>query len=122
MNRTAGAAVMLVPIFAAGAAADPAIDAATKCQAIVGYLNARDTPHAREALVAVKQLTAAYDQAATARGETSALAPLSEDEAANFYLAAIEYCRDDPRHTLGQAAADAYDGLRELHGQVPGSR
>lgn len=122
MNRAAGAVAVLAPLFATGAAADPAIDGDTKCQSVVGYLNARDTPRAREAFLAVQRLTATYDQAAIARGQPSALTPLSEEQAEDFYLAAIEYCRDDPQHTLGQAASDAYDGLRELHGQLPGRR
>ncbi len=68
----------------------------------------------------VKALMAQYDQAVTGRGEAGALAPLSARQAEDIYIAGIEYCRDDPQHTLGQAASDAYDGLRELHGQVPG--
>ena len=82
-------------------------------------MNAKDSPHAREAFLAVKQLMAARDQDAIAHGRASALAPLSAQQAENIYIAGIEYCRDDPQHTLGQAVSDAYDGLTELHSQLP---
>lgn len=58
-------------------------------------------------------------KAAIAHGQDSALAPLNEAQAEDMFIAAIEYCRDDPRQTLGQTISDAYDGLRELHGQFP---
>jgi hypothetical protein len=65
---------------------------------------------------------ASYDQDAIAHGKPSALAPLSPQRAEDVSIAGIEYCRDDPQHTLGQAAADAYQDLTELHGQLPTPR
>ncbi len=48
MRATVTVAV-LGALLAGEARADPAIDAVTKCQVIVGYLDTHDSPHAREA-------------------------------------------------------------------------
>ena len=111
------AVVLGACLLAAGSArAEPAIDGDTSCQAVVSYLNAHDSPHAHEAFLTVKRLMAELDKAAMARGLASALAPLNDRQAENVYIAAIEYCRDDPSQTLGRTSSDAYDGLREMLG------
>jgi hypothetical protein len=47
--RAAGVLAALASLAATAAFADPAIDANTKCQTVIDYLNAKDSPHAHEA-------------------------------------------------------------------------
>ncbi|HVH79082.1 MAG TPA: hypothetical protein VM782_06815 [Stellaceae bacterium] len=107
-------------LTASSALADPPIDGNTKCQTIVDYLNTKDSPHAHAAFLAIKQLITGYDRDAVTHGKPSALAPLTAQQAEDIAIAGIEYCRDDPQHTLGRAAADVYQDLVDLHGQLRG--
>lgn len=93
---------------------DTAIDKDTRCQIVVDYLNKKDSPHAQEAYRVAQQLVAALDKVATAKGQNSLLDPLSAEHATDVYVLVIESCRDYPQHTLGQTAADTYQGLRDL--------
>jgi hypothetical protein len=95
--------------------ADPPVDRDTKCLTVVGYLDKKDKPHAQEAYRAAKQMMNDLDTAATAKGQSSLLAPLSQKDAEDIYILVLESCRDYPQQTLGKTASDTYDGLRDLH-------
>ena len=115
------AALGIMAVIVTPAWADPPIDKDTKCTAVVGYLDRKDSPHAQEAYGVARQLLIDLDSAAKTKGQTSLLDPLSKEKAEDDFILVLESCRDSPQQTLGQTASDTYDGLRDL--QVsPGPR
>jgi hypothetical protein len=107
-------AAMTIGLPAPGQLADLPIDKDTKCQVVVDYLNNKDSPHAQEAYRAAKRLVEELDKAAATEGKTSLLEPLTPQHAEDVYILVLESCRDYPQQTLGQTAANTYDGLRDL--------
>ena len=114
--------VLLGMLLSIAAQAQSRVTADTNCQTVADYFVLEDTVRAREAFESIRDRMNALDRAVVARGQRSALAPLSEDGATKIYLLAVAYCRDGPRLTLGQATAEAYKGLRAFQKESAGQR